>query len=164
MRTALAIVLGLAAFIRLSGAAGAQNTTLTGIAAILPVVETLSEDAEYCGLNAPTISRSVEQTIGESRLRIRDVGLYLYINVLSAYTGTVDYCISSINVELVAPQSVRLDATHRRVLANITLWEIGGVFGSARDHHFTQVLGMIQRYTRDFVAAWARSQGGPAER
>ena len=161
MRTALAALA--IAFVWLAhglGAARAEVSSLTGIGAVLPVIETLSEEAEYCGLSVSGLNGTVESALGARRLRIADAGVFLYVNVLTAYTGTADYCISSINVELVVPQTVRLNATHRRVLANLTLWEIGGVFGSAREQHREQVFGMVQNYARQFSAAWSKAQNG----
>ncbi len=161
MRTAFAaLAIGFIWLVHGSSAARAEVSSLTGIGAVLPVVETLSEDAEYCGLSVNGLNGTVESALGASRLRIADTGVFLYVNVLTAYTATVDYCISSINVELVVPQTVRLNATHRRVLANLTLWEIGGVFGSAREQHREQVFGMVQNYARQFVAAWTKAQNG----
>lgn len=138
--------------------ASAQNVNaLKGIDTLGDlVIETLSPDAQRCGITPAGIDAAMRVTLDPSRLRIASSNtaafpwLYARVSVIRRADGS---CVAAVDLSL--HRIVTIPATGDLVAAQV--WDSGSLLTGGQVDFESRIPAQIRSLTQEFLAAWIKA-------
>jgi hypothetical protein len=142
------------------GEAGETREPLRGITAVRLKPLGVDREAERCGITESLVREAIMFPASMSKLRITDQGGFLspvlLITVSVLHLDRDDQCFSSVRLELLNNQQIKLDFSNEPpVWVDVLLWRNTWIFASSASRHPLQLRTAIESQTKKFLADWS---------
>jgi len=129
---------------------------LRGLWRIELVIENLGQDSKACGITEDSVRAAFTYPASFSSLQIAKdpESPYAYINVNTIRPSGTQFCFSSVEMRIVAPQQIELEFSGRQALSEVVLWRVGSILTSSANRHERQVTETIEGYAKKFISDW----------
>jgi hypothetical protein len=155
MRRLAAIVATASILIACQSQAQTRNNLLRGLSKVELVIEDLTDHDKVCGLTTQALRAAVMFRISSTKIEVGPISnVVFYVNALTSYLDSIDFCISNLDIEVYAYQTVTLDFSGEEKRAHVRLWTAGKTMGSQRVNHLQRISAAIEDETKKFITDW----------